>query len=79
MGLKFSALDKLLSLMKSADYYLDNKINQEIDNRVEEINNLKVTATPESNGLMSSADKVSLEALKELRFYVNDDGDICQK
>ena len=79
MGLKFSALDKLISLMKSADYYLDSKINQEIDNRVEEINNLKVTATPESNGLMSSADKVSLEALKDLGFYVDDDGDICQR
>ena len=79
MGLKFSALDKLLSLMKSADYYLDNKINQEIDNRVEEINNLKVTATPESNGLMSSADKVSLEALKDLGFYVEEDGEIYQR
>ena len=33
MGLKFSALDKLISLMKSADYYLDSKINKEIANR----------------------------------------------
>ena len=33
MGLKFSALDKLISLMKSADYYLDGKINQEIEAR----------------------------------------------
>ena len=33
MGLKFSALDKLISLMKSADYYLDSKINKEIADR----------------------------------------------
>ena len=33
MGLKFSALDKLISLMKSADYYLDSKINKEITDR----------------------------------------------
>ena len=33
MGLKFSALDKLISLMKSADYYLDAKTNQEIEER----------------------------------------------
>ena len=33
MGLKFSALDKLISLMKSADYYLDAKTNQEIKER----------------------------------------------
>ena len=79
MGLKFSALDKLLSLMKSADYYVDNKINQEIDNRVEEISKLRGTARPGSNGVMSSADKVSLEALKDLGFYVDDDGDICQR
>ena len=33
MWLKFSALDKLISLMKSADYYLDSKINKEIADR----------------------------------------------
>ena len=33
MGLKFSALDKLISLMKSADYNLDSKINKEIADR----------------------------------------------
>ena len=33
MGLKFSALDKLISLMKSADYYLDSKISKEIADR----------------------------------------------
>ena len=64
MGLKFSALDKLISLMKSADYYLDSKINKEIANRsdsdaatLNEITELK----NDINSLNEAVDSINTE------------------
>ena len=64
MGLKFSALDKLISLMKSADYYLDSKINKEIADRndsdaatLNEITELKNSI----NSLNEAVDSITTE------------------
>ena len=64
MGLKFSALDKLISLMKSADYYLDSKINKEIADRsdsdaatLNEITELK----NDINSLNEAVDSINTE------------------
>ena len=64
MGLKFSALDKLISLMKSADYYLDSKINKEIADRsdsdaatLNEITELK----NDINSLNEAVDSITTE------------------
>lgn len=47
MGLKFSALDKLISLMKSADYYLDSKISGETEARLNADSELAETISSE--------------------------------
>ena len=64
MGLKLSAVDKLISLMKSADYYLDSKINKEIADRsdsdaatLNEITELK----NDINSLNEAVDSINTE------------------
>ena len=65
MGLKFSALDKLISLMKSADYYLDSKISEETEARLNADSELAETISNEDSKLQQqiNANKAELDNL----------------
>ena len=78
MGLKFSALDKLISLMKSADYYLDAKTNQEIEERKTADNELtskleseSSTRTTEDNKLQQQITTNKTEQDNKFKNYYN--------
>ena len=65
MGLKFSALDKLISLMKSADYYLDSKISEETEARLNADSELAKTISNEDAKLQQqiTANKAVVDQL----------------
>ena len=65
MGLKFSALDKLLSLMKPADYYLDSKISEETEARLNADSELAETISSEDAKLQQqiTANKAVVDQL----------------
>lgn len=65
MGLKFSALDKLISLMKSADYYLDSKISEETEARLNANSELAETISSEDSKLQQqiTANKAVVDQL----------------
>ena len=65
MGLKFSALDKLISLMKSADYYLDSKISEETEARLNANSELAETISNEDAKLQQqiTANKAVVDQL----------------
>ena len=65
MGLKFSALDKLISLMKSADYYLDSKISEETEARLNADSELAKTISNENAKLQQqiTANKAVVDQL----------------
>ena len=65
MGLKFSALDKLISLMKSADYYLDSKISEETEARLNADSKLAETISNEDSKLQQqiTANKAVVDQL----------------
>lgn len=77
MGLKFSALDTLLSLMKTADYYLDNKINKETSDRVNSAQEISENLSNE----MSRIDDEMKDLYNDLYLglYLDEDGDVCQR
>ena len=65
MGLKFSALDKLISWMKSADYYLDSKISEETEARLNADSELAETISNEDAKLQQqiTANKAVVDQL----------------
>ena len=65
MGLKFSALDKLISLMKSADCYLDSKISEETEARLNADSELAETISSEDAKLQQqiTANKAVVDQL----------------
>ena len=65
MGLKFSALDRLISLMKSADYYLDSKISEETEARLNADSELAETISNEDAKLQQqiTANKAVVDQL----------------